>query len=89
MSNREPKIFFIYMTASNARGVIYVGMTSDLVGRAWLHRERVIDGFTKRYWVGRLVYYEFHETIGKTAHTFPGSTLVAGNLARSSKYRKR
>ena len=62
MSNREPKIFFVYMTASKARGVIYVGMTSDLVGRAWQHRERVIDGFTKRYWSGRLVYYEFHET---------------------------
>ena len=35
MSNREPKIFFVYMTASKARGVIYVGMTSDLIGRAW------------------------------------------------------
>ena len=62
MSSHTPKIFFVYMTASKARGVIYVGMTSDLVGRAWEHRERVIDGFTKRYWAGRLVYYEHHET---------------------------
>ena len=52
----EPKIFFVYMTASMARGVIYFGMTSDLAGRAWQHRERVIDGFTKRYWARRLVY---------------------------------
>ena len=50
------------MTASWLRGVIYVGMTSDLAGRAWEHRERVLDGFTKRYWAGRLVYFERHET---------------------------
>lgn len=50
------------MIASKARGVIYVGMTSDLAGRAWQYRERAIDGFTKRYWAGRLVYCEFHET---------------------------
>jgi putative endonuclease len=56
------KDFFVYMTASEARGVIYVGMTSDLAGRAWEHRERVIDGFTKRYWAGRLVYFEPHAT---------------------------
>jgi putative endonuclease len=50
------------MTASRPCGVIYVGMTSDLAGRAWEHRERVLDGFTKRYWAGRLVYFERHET---------------------------
>lgn len=33
-------------------------MTSNLADRAWEHRERVLDGFTKRYWVGRLVYFE-------------------------------
>ena len=37
-------------------------MTSDLAGRAWEHRERVLDGFAKRYWAGRLVYFERHET---------------------------
>ena len=52
------KHFHVYMTASKPRGVIYTGMTSDLAGRAWEHRERVVDGFTKRYWVGRLVYFE-------------------------------
>ncbi|MDX2289953.1 MAG: GIY-YIG nuclease family protein [Hyphomicrobiaceae bacterium] len=48
------------MTASGPRGVIYVGMTSDLPRRAWQHRERVLAGFTKRYWVDRLVYCEDH-----------------------------
>ena len=38
------------------------GATSDLAGRAWEHRERVLDGFTKRYWAGRLVYFEPHDT---------------------------
>jgi putative endonuclease len=61
MSNRQPKTFFVYMTASKARGVIYVGMTSDLLARAWQHRDRVHDGFTKKYWAGRLVYFEHHE----------------------------
>ncbi len=60
MSADAEKRFFVYMTASKPRGVIYVGLTSEIAGRAWEHRERVIDGFTKRYWVGRLVYFEPH-----------------------------
>ena len=44
--------------ASRPRGVLYVGMSSDLADRAWQHREQVREGFTKRYWVGRLVYFE-------------------------------
>jgi putative endonuclease len=60
MIDRPTKSFFVYMTASKPRGCIYVGMTSDLAGRAWEHRERVIDGHTKRYWIGRLVYFEPH-----------------------------
>ena len=55
------KRFFVYMTASRPRGVIYVGLTTDIAGRAWEHRERVNAGFTKRFWVGRLVYFEAHD----------------------------
>jgi putative endonuclease len=54
------KVYWAYITASGARGVIYVGLTSELAARAWQHRERVNTGFTKRYWVDRLVYYEAH-----------------------------
>lgn len=61
------KIFFVYITASKPRGVLYVGMTSDLPKRAMEHRDRSIDGFTKTYWVGRLVYYERHETADTAA----------------------
>ena len=54
------KSYYVYITASGPGGVLYVGMTSDLPGRAWKHRNRVIDGFTKKYWVDRLVYFESH-----------------------------
>ena len=67
MTERPEKVFHVYMTASNPRGVLYVGMTSDIAGRAWEHRERVIDGFTKKYWAGRLVYFEPHETADSAA----------------------
>ena len=54
-------MFHVYITASRPRGTLYVGMTSDLAGRAWQHRERVREGFSKRYWVDRLVYFERHD----------------------------
>ena len=59
---REPgeKLFYVYITASRARGVLYTGMTSDIAGRAWEHRMRVLDGFARKYWAGRLVYFEVH-----------------------------
>jgi len=44
-------------------GTLYVGVTSDLVRRAWEHREGLVDGFTKRYGLKKLVYAEFHEDI--------------------------
>jgi putative endonuclease len=61
MQSSKGKTYWVYITASKPHGVLYVGMTSDLAGRTWEHRERVTDGFTKRYWVGRLVYFEAHD----------------------------
>ena len=55
------KVYHVYITASRPRIVLYVGMTSDLAARAWQHRERVREGFTKRYWVDQLVYFEAHD----------------------------
>ena len=60
MHLQAAKTYWIYIMASGPRGVLYVGMTSDLAGRAWEHREQVTDGFTKRYHVDRLVYFEAH-----------------------------
>ena len=55
------KDYWVYIMANEARGVLYTGMTSDLVGRMIEHRERLLDGFTKRYKVVRLVYFERHD----------------------------
>ena len=67
MGEYFPKQFHVYITASKPHGVLYVGMTSDLAKRAWEHRERVLDGFTKKYWVGRIVHYEAHESAAEAA----------------------
>ena len=56
------KYFFVYMMASKRNGTIYVGVTSDLPSRAYIHREGLIEGFTRRYGVHRLVWYELLET---------------------------
>ncbi|MFO1186999.1 MAG: GIY-YIG nuclease family protein [Alphaproteobacteria bacterium] len=50
--------FFVYILASAKHGTLYVGMTNDLMRRAFEHREGLIAGFTKTYGVKRLVYYE-------------------------------
>ena len=53
----------VYIMASRRKGTLYIGVTSDLPRRAWEHREGVADGFTKRYGVKVLVYYELHATM--------------------------
>ena len=55
--------FFVYMMANKPRGTIYVGVTSNLMGRSWQHRSGVVDGFTARYGLHRLVWFEAHTSI--------------------------
>jgi len=52
-----------YMLASRRNGTLYVGVTSDLIARAWQHREQIVKGFTSKYNVTRLVWYELHGTM--------------------------
>jgi putative endonuclease len=54
---------WVYIMTNRPNGTLYVGSTTDLVRRAWEHREGVADGFTKRYGLKRLVYAEHHDTI--------------------------
>ena len=54
---------WVYILASRRNGTLYVGVTSDLVKRVWEHREGTVDGFTKRYLVKQLVYFEEHASI--------------------------
>ena len=54
--------------ASSKRGTLYIGVTSYLTARTHQHRESLIEGFTKRYGLHRLVHYELHETMESTIH---------------------
>lgn len=51
----------VYILANKRNGTLYIGVTSNLRKRAWEHKNDLIEGFTKRYGVHRLVYYELHE----------------------------
>ena len=53
----------VYILASGRNGTLYTGVTSDLVGRTWQHKEHVVDGYTKKYNVTMLVWYELHGTM--------------------------
>ena len=55
------KSFCVYILASDRNGTLYVGVTSDLVKRVWQHREGQAEGFTKKYGVKDLVWYEMHD----------------------------
>lgn len=53
----------VYMLASQRNGTLYVSVTSKLTARVWQHRSDAIDGFTGRYGVHRLVWFERHDTM--------------------------
>lgn len=56
------KQFAVYILASKQNGTLYVGVTSNLPGRVWQHKNGVVEGFTTEYGVDRLVYFEMHES---------------------------
>jgi len=51
----------VYILASRRNGTLYVGVTSDLIKRIWEHKNNIVKGFTQRYGVHMLVWYEIHE----------------------------
>jgi putative endonuclease len=53
----------VYILASQRNGTLYVGVTSNLVKRVWEHKNDLADGFSRRYGVHMLVYYELHESM--------------------------
>ncbi|MEA1949039.1 MAG: GIY-YIG nuclease family protein [Thermodesulfobacteriota bacterium] len=55
------KQFYVYILASKRNGTLYLGVTSDIVKRVWEHKNGLVEGFTKKYGVKYLVYYEIHE----------------------------
>jgi putative endonuclease len=54
---------YVYILTNRPNGVLYVGVTSNLVGRVYQHRSGIVDGFTKRYGLKRLVYFEMFDDI--------------------------
>ena len=52
------KQFFVYILASRKHGTLYTGITNDVIRRAYQHKTQAVDGFTKRYDVRKLVYFE-------------------------------
>ena len=59
----RPKNPCVYILASRRNGTLYIGVTSELPQRVTLHKQDLIEGFTKKYGVHRLVYYEMHPTM--------------------------
>lgn len=53
----------VYILASRRNGTLYIGVTSDLAGRISIHKQDLVDGFTKKYGVHILVYFEFFDTM--------------------------
>ncbi len=53
----------VYILPSRRNGTLYVGVTSDLVKRAWQHRDDAVEGFSRRYGVHLLVHFEQHATM--------------------------
>ncbi len=53
----------VYMLTSKRNGTLYIGVTSDLIKRVYQHRMELVEGFSKRYGIHDLVWYEVHETM--------------------------
>lgn len=62
------KVGYVYMLASKPNGTLYIGVTSDLIKRVYEHKEKRVDGFTKKYNVNQLVYYEVFDSIEEAIH---------------------
>ncbi|MGH7055919.1 MAG: GIY-YIG nuclease family protein [Stellaceae bacterium] len=54
-------MFFVYLLASKPYGTLYIGFTTDLARRVWEHKNKLVPGFTAKYGVDRLVWFEIHD----------------------------
>ncbi|MDR1476507.1 MAG: GIY-YIG nuclease family protein [Rickettsiales bacterium] len=54
---------YVYIMTDRPTGVLYIGVTSDLAKRIWEHKNGIFEGFSKKYGLDKLVYYEIHDDI--------------------------
>ena len=59
----EERTYFVYILASRLYGTLYIGVTNDLIRRVYEHKTKAAEGFTKKYDVDRLVYFEQFATV--------------------------
>ena len=57
------KVFYVYILASKRNGTLYIGVTNDLYRRVWEHKRKINYGFTAKYNVNKLVYYEEYDDV--------------------------
>ena len=74
------KHYFVYIVSSSS-GTLYIGMTNDLARRVYQHKNKAIEGFTKKYGVTRLVYYETHNDVRVTL-AGRSSSKIGGEVKR-------
>ena len=56
------KNYYVYILCNKRNGTLYTGVTSELIKRIYEHKNNLVDGFTKKYNIHRLVWYEIHES---------------------------
>ncbi|MBI4699000.1 MAG: GIY-YIG nuclease family protein [Nitrospirae bacterium] len=57
------KYYYVYMLSSKRNGTLYTGVTSDIIKRVYEHKNGLIEGFTLKYNIHNLVWYEMHESV--------------------------
>ncbi|MDO9541615.1 MAG: GIY-YIG nuclease family protein [Kiritimatiellia bacterium] len=62
------KSYYVYILASKRNGTLYIGVTNSLIRRVYEHKNGLIDGFTKKYNVNRLIYYEQFDDVNSAIH---------------------
>ncbi len=62
MPNQE---YYVYILASKRNGTLYIGVTNNLIKRVWEHKNKAVPGFTEKYNVDRLVFYEVYQDINE------------------------
>lgn len=63
MSFNKPKLYFVYILTNKGNTVLYTGMTNNIERRAYEHKQKLIRGFTEKYNLNKLVYYEIYEEV--------------------------